>query len=200
MKYEKKHSGVCIDKLLKAPLQLASARVMGFVSSGPRGNSASLPLSVTGGLPPPPSFPTPFAVSSLPQHSSLRNCSGFSSLPYGCALIPPPTHTQREEKLWMWKKCFAEQQRLLSGLSLAIKRCKRITLNSIAVFLPVLRNICRAPKYPGFAQKIRESYNWETACDHLSTYNLKLFFTVFLLIIFVPRSILLKKLCPVYLQ
>lgn len=108
MKYEKKHSGVCIDKLLKAPLQLASARVMGFVSSGPRGNSASLPLSVTGGLPPPPSFPTPFAVSSLPQHSSLRNCSGFSSLPYGCALIPPPTHIRAkrgetmdvEEMLW----------------------------------------------------------------------------------------------------
>lgn len=84
---------------------------------------------------------------------------------------PPHTLVQRGEKLQMWKKCFTEQQRLLSRLCLAIKRCKRSMVNSITAFLPIPFNICRVPKYPEFAKKhfFRESSNWETACNHLSS-------------------------------
>lgn len=63
----------------------------------PQGISASLPLSVIGALSPPPSFPAPFALQG--------SCSGLSeklfcvsSLPYGHALIPPPTHSHAERE------------------------------------------------------------------------------------------------------
>lgn len=83
--------------------------------SSPQGISASLPLSAIGALSPPPSFPAPFALQgSCSRLSTKLFC--VSSLPYGRALIPPPTHSQanREETPWMCKRCFPEQQGLLA--------------------------------------------------------------------------------------
>lgn len=87
----------------------------------------------------------------LLQHSSVRNCTAVSSLPYGYALIPPPTRSCKVGRNYRYRRNPLPSSRLLSRLHLAIKRCKRIMLSSTTAFLPLPCNICRASKYPEFA-------------------------------------------------